>query len=368
VAGRSQGIALSFVYWSLRRLLELVVLRFRSEREKEIEILLLRHQLRVLERQVARPRLTQADRALLAAFSRVLPRQAWRRSAFVTPATLLRWHRELVARRWTYPHRSGRPATAADIRELVVRLARENPAWGYRRIQGELAGLGIKLAASTVWTILKQAGIEPAPTRQSTTWADFMRAQAASILECDFLTVDTLFLNRFYVLFFVELATRRVHLAGLTTNPDGRWVTQQARNLLMQFDERRSPRPLFLIRDRDSKFTRDFDEVFRSEGIRVIKAPVRAPKARAHAERWVGTVRRECLDRLLILGRRHLQYVLASYVLHYNEHRPHRSLAQRPPLGKHPPGEQIVANVIDLDRIRRRDLLGGLIREYRLTA
>jgi transposase len=196
VAVRSRGFVLSFLYWSLRRLLELVVLRRRSEREKEIEILLLRHQLAVLERHVARPQLTQADRALLAAFSRVLPRRAWR-SFFVTPATLLRWHRELVARRWTYPHRGpGRPATVAEVRELVVRLARENPAWGYRRIQGELVGLGVKLAASTVWTILKDAGIEPAPRRQGTSWAEFLRAQAASILECDFLTVDTLFFKR----------------------------------------------------------------------------------------------------------------------------------------------------------------------------
>jgi putative transposase len=192
-------------------------------------------------------------------------------------------------------------------------------------------------------------------------------AQAASILECDFLTVDTLFLKRFYVLFFLELATRRVHIAGIATNPDGRWVTQQARNLFMHFDDQ-GIRPRFLVRDRDSKFTRDFDEVFRSEGIRVIKAPVRAPKARAHAERWVGSARRECLDRLLILGRRDLQHVLASYVLHYNEHRPHRSLEQRPPRTDPPSDVQPMANVIDLDRVRRRDLLGGLIREYRLAA
>ena len=198
------------MYWSLRRLLELVVLRCRSEREKEIEILLLRHQLPVLERQVGRPQLTPADRALLAAFSRVLPRQAWKRSLFVTPTTLFRWHRKLVARRWTYPHRRpGRPATPVDVRELVVRLAGENPSWGYRRIQGELVGLGIKLAASTVWTILKEARIEPAPKWVEPSWAEFLRTQAASILECDFLTVDTLFLKRFYVLFFIQLATRR---------------------------------------------------------------------------------------------------------------------------------------------------------------
>jgi putative transposase len=369
VAGRSERIALSFFYWSLRRLLELLVLRRRSEREKEIEILLLRHQLQVLERQVTRPQLTQADRALLAALSRVLSRQAWRRSAFVTSATLLRWHRELVARRWTYPHRrQGRPATAAEIRELVVRLARENPGWGYRRIQGELAGLGIKLAASTVWTILREAGIQPAPKRREMSWADFLRQQAAGILECDFLTVDTLFLKRFYVLFFIELATRRVHLAGITTNPDGRWVTQQARNLLMQLDDE-DVRPRFLVRDRDSKFTREFDEVFCSEGIRVIKAPVRAPKARAHAERWVGTVRGECLDRFLILGRRHLEHVLTTYVAHYNGHRPHRGLGQRSPLREPPASEERpAADVLVLDRIRRRDLLGGLIHEYQLAA
>jgi putative transposase len=214
----------------------------------------------------------------------LLPRAAWKRSLFVTPGTLLRWHREVVARRWTYPHRRpGRPGTAAETRELVVRFARENPARAYRRIQGELVGLGITLAASTVWTILKEAGIEAAPNRQRMSWAEFLRAQAASIVECDFLTVDTFFLKRFYVLFFIELATRRVHLGGITKNPDGAWVTQQARNLLMRLDDD-EVHPRFLVRDRDSKFTREFDEVFRSEGIRVIKAPVCAPKARAHAE------------------------------------------------------------------------------------
>jgi putative transposase len=369
VAGRSRGVFVSLLYWSLRRLLELVVLCFRSEREKEIEILLLRHQLQVLERQVARPRLTQADRTLLSALSRVLPRRAWASSFVVTPASLLRWHKELVARRWTYPRRRpGRPATTREIRELVVRLARENPGWGYRRIQGELVGLGIELAASTVWTILRQAGVEPAPRRLETSWADFLRAQAASILECDFLTVDTFFLKRFYVLLFIELGTRRVRLAGVTTNPDGRWVTQQARNLLMQLDDD-GVRPRFVIRDRDGKFTRDFDDVFRSQGMRVIKAPLRAPQARAHAERWVGTLRRECLDRLLILGRRHLEGVVTSYTAHYNEHRPHRSLSQRPPLASLQAAEEPGAGeVLTLDQLRRRDRLGGLIHEYRLAA
>jgi putative transposase len=367
--GRSRGVVLSFLHWMLRRLLELLVLRMRSEREKEIEILVLRHQLQVLERQVAHPQLRPADRALLAAFSRALPRRAWA-SFVVKPATLLRWHRELVARRWTYPHRRpGRPETPLEVRELVGRMARENPGWGYRRIQGELVGLGIRLAASTVWTILREAGIEPAPRRLDSRWKEFLRRQAAGILACDFLTVDTLFLKRFYILFFIGLATRRAHLAGITANPDGTWVSQQARNLLMRLDDE-GVRARFLVRDRDSKFTRDFDEVFRSEGIRVINAPVRAPRARAHAERWVESLRRECLDRLLILGRRQLERVIRIYAAHYNEHRPHRSLDQQPPLAKPPPRAAPASRrgPLQLDRLRRRDRLGGLLHEYELAA
>jgi putative transposase len=367
--GRLRGVGLSFLYWALRRLLELLVLRMRSEREKEIEILVLRHQLRLLERQVARPQLRAADRALLAAFSRAVPRSAWS-AFFVSPATLLRWHRELVARLWTYPQRRvGRPGTPAPVRGLVVRLAQENPGWGYRRIQGELVGLGIGVAASTVWTILREAGIEPAPRRLESSWREFLSRQAASILECDFLTVDTLFLKRFYVLFFIELASRRVRIAGITSNPDGAWVTQQARNLVMRFDGE-SACFRFLIRDRDSKFTRSFDEVFRSEGIRVIKAPVRAPRAKAHAERWVESLRRECLDRLLIIGRRHLEQVVRVYAQHYNEHRPHRSLGQRSPLTKPPPIEEAAPSKepLHLERLRRRDRLGGLLHEYELAA
>jgi putative transposase len=226
----------------------------------------LRHQLRVLERQVVRPQFTQADRALLAGFSRVLPRAAWERSLFVAPATVLRWHRQLVARRWTYPlRRPGRPATPVQVRELVVRLARENPAWGYRRIQGELIGLGIKLAASTVWTILKDAGIELARRRQAASWAEFLRAQAGSILECDFLTVNMI-LSASTSCASSSSRPGASTSPGSTTNPDGRWVTRQARNLLMRLDDQRI-RPRYLVRDRDSKFSRDFDEVFRSEGI-----------------------------------------------------------------------------------------------------
>jgi putative transposase len=255
------------------------------------------------------------------------------------------------------------------VRELVLRLARENPGWGYRRIQGELVGLGIRIAASTVWTILREAGVEPAPRRLESSWREFLRRQAGTIIKCDFLTVDMVFLKRFYVLFFIELASRRVRIAGITANPDAAWVTQQARNLVMRLDDERV-RIRFLIRDRDSKFTASFDEVLRSEGIRVIKAPVRAPRARAHAERWVESLRRECLDRLLILGGRHLERVVHVYAQHYNGHRPHRSLDQRPPLAQPPPIDVPASSnvLLELDRLRRRDRLGGLLHEYELAA
>jgi putative transposase len=346
------------VYWLLRRLLELVVLRLRSERSKELEILVLRHQLHVMQRQVGRPRLRPADRMLLAALSRSLPRQAWS-SFFVSPVTLLRWHRRLVARRWTYSRRSvGRPRTDRTISELVLRLARANPTWGYRRIHGELVGLGIRVAPSTIWAILRRHEIEPAPRRAELSWSQFLRAQASAIIACDFLTVDTVWLRRLYVLFFIELANRRVYFGGVTANPHERWVAQQARNLVMTLAERKQP-VLFLVRDRDSKFTRSFDEVFRSDRIRVIRTPVRVPRAKAHAERWVGSLRRECLDRILIVGRRQLEQVVRAYISHHNEHRPHRSLEQRPPLAKPPPAEQPPP-----DQIGRRDRLGGLIHEY----
>jgi putative transposase len=355
-------VILSFLYWALRRLLGLVFVCLRSERSKELEIVILRHELQVLRRQLARPPLKRADRALLVALSRALPRARWG-SFLVQPETLLRWHRELVRRRWTYRRgRRGRPPVADDVRRLVLRLAGENPSWGYRRIHGELVGLGVAVAPSTVWKLLRREGVEPAPRRASQSWREFLRHQAAGIVACDFFTVDSAFLRRYYVLFFLELKSRRVHIAGVTAHPNGAWVAQQARNLSMALvDEGREVR--FLVRDRDAKFTAAFDEVFRSEGIRVIRTPVRAPKAKAHAERWIRSARRECLDWILILGRGHLERVLRTYVAH-NEHRPHRALAQRPPLGEpraapEPP--------VRLD-VRRRDRLGGLLHEYELAA
>ncbi len=259
--------------------------------------MVLRHELQVLRRQVGRPRLRSADRVLLAAFSQLLPR-ARRGSFLVQPAPLLRWHRDLVRRRWTYAgRRPGRPPMAPQMRELILRLAAENPSWGYKRIQGELVALGLPLSASSVWNVLHRHGMEPAPRRASVSWREFLRQQAAGIVECDFFTGETLWLRRFYVLFVIELSRRRVYLAGITATPHGAWVVQQTRNLLMTLADQ-GQRHRFLIRDRDSKFTAAFDEVFRSEGLRVIHAPIAAPRAKAHAERWVGSVRREWRDRL----------------------------------------------------------------------
>jgi putative transposase len=241
----------SFVYLVVRNLFALLRLLPRPRRSKELEILVLRHELAILRRQAARPKLTRADRALLASLSRSLPRTAW--SCFpVRPETLLRWHRQLVARRWTYAHRRpGRPPLERLLRELILRLADENPHWGYKRIVGEIKGLAIAVSATSVRKVLLEAGFQPAPRRTHSSWRAFLRAQAASMLACDFLTVETAFLQRIYVLFFISLATRRVEYVACSSNPDGRWVAQQARNLIMQLGDEQPFR--FLVHDRDTK-------------------------------------------------------------------------------------------------------------------
>jgi transposase InsO family protein len=286
----------------------------------------------------------------------------------VTPATILRWHRRLVARKWTYTHRRrwGRLPTATTVKKLILQMARDNPSWGHRRIQGELARLGHKIAPSTVWEILPAAGIDPAPRRSGPSWRQFLSAQAHGIIACDFFTVDTVTLKRLYVLVFIEHGTRRLHLAGITAHPTGIWVAQQARNLAMELGARMEALR-FLVRDRDTKFIAAFDEVFGADGIRVIKAPPQAPRVNAMCERVAGTLRREVLDRMLIFNERHLAKAITEYTAHYNDHRPHQSRGQRPPAIETAVMRPI-ADLVDLRSIRRRPVLDGLINQYHRAA
>jgi putative transposase len=354
-------VAFSFLYLAFRALLGALVRCRRGLDVKDIEVLVLRHELEVPRRQVARPKLRATDRALLAAAACHLPRPL-RDARLVTPRTLLRWHRALVRRKWRQPPvQRGRPCVPAEVRALVLRLARENPRWGHRRISGELAKLGFAVSPSTVRRLLTRAGVDPAPRNSGPGWREFLRAQAASIVACDFFTVESVFLRRYYVLFFIAHATRRVWFAGCSSNPTGAWVTQQARNLGLDLADEGVR---LLIRDRDSKYSGSFDKVFRTAGIRIVKTPMRAPQANAIAERFVRTARSECLDWLLIVNRRHLERVLRVFVAHYNTQRPHRALDLYPPQPREPPPTATPT----VAEVRRRDLLGGLIHEYNRTA
>jgi putative transposase len=348
-------MAVSFLYLAFRALLGTLLRSRRGLDAKDIELLVLRHELEVLRRQGARPKLRAADRALLAATACHLPR-SFRDARLVTPRTLLRWHRALVRRKWRQsPDQRGRPPVPAEVQAAVLRLARENPRWGHRRISGELAKLGLRVSPTTIRRLLARAGLGPAPRRSGPGWREFLRAQAASIVACDFFTVESVLLRRYYVLFFITHGSRRVWLAGCSSNPTGAWVTQQARNLGLDLADQGIR---VLIRDRDSKYTGRFDDVFRSGGIRIVKTPVRAPQANAIAERFVRTVRAECLDWLLILNRRYLERVLRVFIDHYNTQRPHRALELQPPQPAEPPPTPTV------DEIRRHDRLGGIIHEY----
>ena len=360
-------MCLRFVFLLITQVASWLRLSRHEEAWQTAEILILRHQLAVLQRQQPRrPNLNWADRALLATLHGVIPkarRQGLR--LLVTPDTILRWHRDIIRRRWaarSMRGRTGRPATRRSIGALVLRLARENPEWGYRRIHGELAGLGVTMAASTAWEILNKAGIDPAPRRTGPTWPQFLRTQAEAILACDFFTVGLLDGTQAYVLAVIEHATRRIRILGVTVHPTGEWTAQQARNLLMDLGEQ-AHRVKFMIRDRGSNFTAAFNAVLADAGIRTVLCNVRTPRMNAIAERWIGGCRRELLDRTLSWNQAHLRRILREYETHHNWHRPHRSLDSAAPLKPLP-------EPVDLEqyRVRKQTRVGGLVNEYRLVA
>ena len=357
-------MCLQFAFLLITRVTTWLRLSQREEAWQTAEILIQRHQLAVLQRrQPRRPHLTWADRALLAALLRVIPKA--RREGLrllVTPDTILRWHRDIVRRRWTARSkrgRTGRPATRRNIRALVRRLARDNPGWGYRRIHGELAGLGIKVAASTVWEILKASGIDPGQRQTGLTWSRFPRSQAEALLACDFFTADLPDGTQAYVLAVIEHATRRIRILGVTLHPTSEWTTQQARNLIMDLGDH-ADRVRFMIRDRGSNFTAAFDAVLADAGIRTVLCNVRTPLMNAITEGWIGGCRRERLDRALVWNQAHPRRTLREYEIHHNQHRPHRSLHGATPLKPLPESVDLAQC-----RVRRQKRVGGLVNEYR---
>ena len=364
----SSRVIFTLVYLIVRSVLGLLVVLFRRDLSKDAELLVLRHENAVLRRHVGRVRYEPADRAWLAALARLIPRRRWSEVFPVTPATLLAWHRKLTAKKYDTSKRRkpGRPPTVRSIARLAVRLAKENPLWGHRRIHGELTKLGVTVAPSTIWEILHAAGIDPAPRRTGPTWRQFLHAQAAGILAVDFLHVDTVLLKRIYVLVFIEHGTRRMHLGGVTASPTGEWTVQQARNLALSLGERFEGIK-FLIRDRGPNFTASFDAVFQAAGTRILRTAVQAPRMNAICERLVGTLRRELLDRVLILGERHLRAVLAEYQAHYNTARPHQGIAQHIP-DDEPGAPRATVTDFGTQQIRRKPVLGGLINEYARAA
>ncbi|MEU2687260.1 integrase core domain-containing protein [Streptomyces hygroscopicus] len=341
-----------------------------SDREKDVEILVLRHQLLVLQRQVGKPAFTDTDRAILAGLLHHLPKDRLRHLLLlVRPDAVLRWHRELLRRRHAatcVPRRRGRPRTIRSIHALVLRLARENASWGYRRIHGELAALGIKITASTVWEILHQHGIPPAPERQSTTWADFLRSQAKALLACDLFEVHTLTGARLYVFAAIEHTTRRIRILGATPHPTADWIVQLGRNLLMDLEDADS-KAKFLIRDRDSKSTAAFDALMTDAGMKVVTTGIRIPRMNSLMERWIRTCRTELLDRTLMWNQSHLLHTLREYETFYNGHRPHRALEQAAPCRPLPAPITQQAQLTHL-QVSRRDRLGGVLHQYQHAA
>jgi putative transposase len=365
-------VLLRLAYLSVTNVFALLRLLPMSDQAKEVEILALRHQIIVLERQLgkARPRFSLADRAFLAALLHRLPRDVLGRfRLLVRPETVLRWHRDLLARRHaarSRPRRPGRPRTVRSIRLLVLRLARENPCWGYRRIHAELLVLGIKVAASTVWEILQQAGIDPAPERTSITWASFLRSQADALLACDFFETVTLAGARLHVLAVIEHTSRRIRVLGATPHPSASWVAQAARKLVMDLEDAGS-RARFLIRDRDGKFPCLFEAILADAGIETVLSGVQMPRTNAIMERWVQTCRRELLDRTLIWNQAHLLHALRECEQFYNSHRPHQGIANARPLRALPPPIPEPDATTRL-HVHRRDRLGGILHEYQHAA
>ncbi|WP_326634271.1 integrase core domain-containing protein [Nonomuraea fuscirosea] len=337
--------------------------------DRDVEILVLRHRITVLERQLGadiRVRFAPEDRAFLAALLTSLPREVLRRlRLLIRPDTVLRWHRDLMKRRHARTcrlKRPGRPPTVQSIRALILRLVRENPGWGYRRVHGELTTLGIKVAPSTVWEILKQAGLDPAPERASTTWADFLRSQADAVLACDFIETVTLSGQRQYIPAVIEHATRRVRVLGTTAHPSASWVIQAIRNLVMDLDDA-GCRARFLIRDREGKFLALMDEVLAEAGIKTVLTGIRMPRMNSIMERWVQSCRHELLDRCLIWNERHLRHSLREYEHFYNQHQAHQALNQAAPLRSVPDPITDPERITDLS-IRRQDRLGSVLHEY----
>jgi putative transposase len=365
-------VLLRLAYLGLTNTFAMLRLIPMSDRDKDIEILALRHQIGVLQRQLGgtRPRFSPADRALLAALLHRLPHQTLHRlNLLVQPDTILRWHRDLLRRRHarvSRPKRPGRPRTIRSIRMLVLRLAKENPSWGYRRIHGELLVLGVKVAASTVWQVLTDTGIDPVPERASSTWAQFLRSQAEVLLACDFFETVTLTGARMYVLVVIEHAQRRIRILGATPHPTAAWVTQTARNLVMDLEDA-GRRGRFLIRDRDGKFPHLFDAILADAGIEVILSGVQMPRMNSIVERWVQSCRHELLDLTLIWNQRHLLHTLLEYERYYNNHRPHQGIANTRPLQPLPSPITSQDQITRLN-IRRRQRLGGILNEYHHAA
>ena len=358
----------SLVYRAVRGLLSLPELLLRREASVEAEVLVLRHENTVLRRQLASPvRYEPADRFWFSALSSLIPRRRWDRVFPVTPGTLLAWHRKLIARKWGYSARRtriGRPPSSVALKKLVLRLADENPRWGHRRIQGEMARLGHPVASGTVWNILHAAGIDPAPRRHGPSWTDFLTTQAEGIVAADFFHLDTALGQRLYAMAFLEHGTRRLPLTPATAHPTGQWAVQQAREFTTALADR-GDQIRFLLRDRDTKYTSSFDAVFTAENTDILLSAPRAPKMNAHCERVIGTIRREALDHVLTMNASHATKVLAEFADHYNPHRPHRSRGQLPP-----DASQQTPPAIDIRdrRLLRTRILGGTINEYRYPA